>query len=135
MRLLINILFSAPLEQRGDISGFCVLISMRDYYVYLLECDDGTYYVGVTNDLTRRIMEHQEGFDQSCYTYDRRSVVLKQYLTFKYIHEAIEVEKKLKKWSRAKKLAYFQKDIATLHEKAACRNETSHKNRSSGAET
>ena len=71
---------------------------MREYYVYLLECGDGSYYVGVTNDLTRRIIEHQEGFDKSCYTYERRPLVVEHYLAFKYVHEAFEVAKKLKKW-------------------------------------
>lgn len=108
---------------------------MKVYYVYLLECSDGSCYVGVTNDLSMRITGHQQGFDKNCYTYKRRPVILKHYLVFDYIHDAIYVEKKLKKWSRTKKIAYFQKDWNTLHQKVACKNKTSHKNRSSGAET
>ncbi len=108
---------------------------MREYYVYLLECGDGTYYTGVTNDLSRRIVEHQQGLDIGCYTYTRRPITLKHYITFEYINDAISVEKKLKKWSRAKKVAYFKKDWETLHEKAICNNNTSHKLRSSGDET
>ena len=80
-------------------------------------------------------MSIRKGLIKVVIPYERHPVVVKHYLTFKYILKAIGVEKKLKKWSRAKKLAYFQKDLATLHEKAACRNKTSHKNRSSGAET
>ena len=108
---------------------------MRQFYVYLLECSDGSYYTGVTNDLSRRMIEHQEGFDESCYTYSKRPVNLKHYMTFEYINDAISVEKKLKKWSRAKKIAFFQKDWETLHEKAECKNSTSHKLKSSGDET
>lgn len=105
------------------------------YYVYLLECCDGSFYTGVTNDLTRRMIEHQQGADKECYTYSRRPVTLKHYLTFEYINDAIFVEKKLKKWSRAKKVAYFTKDWKTLHEKSKCMNATSHKLRSSEDET
>lgn len=106
---------------------------MREYYVYLLECSDGSCYTSVTNDISRRIIEHQQGFDISCCTYSRRPVSLKNYLIFKYINDAISVEKKLKKWSRAKKEAYFKKDLKTLHEKAECSNNTSHKLRSSAS--
>jgi putative endonuclease len=101
------------------------------YYVYLLECCDGSFYTGVTNDLSRRIIEHKQGLNIRCYTYNRRPVTLKHYLTFKYINDAISIEKKLKKWSRAKKVAYFNKDLKILHEKAKCRNTSSHKFRSS----
>jgi putative endonuclease len=76
---------------------------MRTYYVYLLECYDGLFYIGVTNDLDRRLMEHQKGFYPNCFTYERRPVTLKHYVTFDYIDEAIYYEKKLKKYSRAKK--------------------------------
>ena len=108
---------------------------MRLYYVYLLECCDGSFYTGVTNDLTRRMLEHQHGSDKGCYTYSRRPVTLKHYLTFEYINDAISIDKKLKKWSRAKKAAYFKKDWKTLHEEAKCINVTSHNLRSSVDET
>ena len=108
---------------------------MRQFYVYLLECSDGSYYTGVTNDLLRRVTEHQEGFNKSCYTYTKRPVILKHCMPFEYINDAISVEKKLIKWLRAKKTAFFQKDWKTLHEKAICKNNTSHKLRSSGDET
>lgn len=34
---------------------------MGDWFVYILECMDGTYYTGITRDLTRRVKEHREG--------------------------------------------------------------------------
>ena len=70
--------------------------------------------------------EHQEGHNPGCYTYSRRPVKIKYYLNFDNINDAIRIEKKLKKWSRAKKEAFFQKDWKTLHEKAKCKNATSH---------
>jgi putative endonuclease len=100
-----------------------------DYYVYLLECSDGLLYIGVTNDLSRRMREHQEGFNSGCFTYSRRPVSLKYYLVFDDINEAIFIEKKLKKWSRAKKEAFFQRDWEALHKHAKCKNSTSHVNK------
>lgn len=102
------------------------------YYVYLLECSDGLYYVGLTNDLSRRICEHQEGINPKCYTYTRRPVILKYYLIYDYIKDAINIEKKIKRWSRAKKEAFFKKDWKTMHEKAKCKNSSSHENHDAG---
>ena len=98
---------------------------MKLYYVYLLECCDGSFYTGVTNDISQRMIEHQQGTDKEFYTFNRRPVILKHYLIFNYINDAIFIEKKLKK------LAYFNKDWKTLHEKAKCRNTSSHLLRSS----
>ncbi|HCQ17085.1 MAG TPA: hypothetical protein DIU20_12525, partial [Cryomorphaceae bacterium] len=36
---------------------------MSPYYVYILQCKDGTYYTGMTNDLEKRLAQHQEGYD------------------------------------------------------------------------
>ncbi len=113
---------------------------MKVYYVYLLECCDGIYYVGLTNDLSQRIVEHQEGLDPKCFTYSRRPIQLKGYSTFEYINDAIYFEKKIKRWSRVKKEAFFKKDWKTIHEEAKCKNFSSHsnyieENRSSGDET
>ncbi len=95
----------------------------------MLECSDGSYYVGVTNDLWRRITEHQQGLDPNCYTHGKRPLSLKNYLEFDYIIDAINTEKKLKKWSRAKKEAYFKRDWQSLREKARCKNPSSHTNK------
>ena len=37
------------------------------YYVYILLCSDGAYYIGLTNDLIQRFEEHQAGIHSSCY--------------------------------------------------------------------
>src|SRR5210317_504756 len=100
---------------------------MRSYYLYLLECSDMSYYIGVTNDIDRRMIEHQRGILQNCYTYKRRPVALKYYLTFNYIGEAIYYENKIKRWSRVKKEAFFEKRWKNLQQHATCKNETSHK--------
>ncbi len=83
-----------------------------EFFVYILECRDNSYYVGFTNDLTRRMAEHTSGLNTNCYTFKRRPVKLKNFITFNNPNDAIYWEKKLKKWSRAKKEAFMKKDSA-----------------------
>ena len=80
------------------------------YFVYIVECSDGLYYTGVTNNLDRRIWEHNEGIDPKSFTYNRRPVILKYYEYFSDINQAISWEKQLKGWSRKKKEALFDRD-------------------------
>lgn len=75
------------------------------YYVYILRCSDNTYYTGVTNDVVRRLSEHQEGKDSNSYTFKRKPVQLVFYTEFSNIEVAIEKEKQIKKWSKNKKEA------------------------------
>ena len=110
-------------------------MNVRTYYLYLLECNDESYYIGVTNNIDRRMIEHQQGTYPDCYTYTRRPLALKYFLTFNDINEAIYFEHKIKRWSRAKKESFFEKRWKDLQHHASCKNETSHKLRSSGDET
>lgn len=48
-----------------------------EWHVYILECADGTLYTGVTNDLTRRVKEHNESVLGAKYTKARRPVTLR----------------------------------------------------------
>jgi putative endonuclease len=64
----------------------------------------------VTNDLERRLWEHQEGYTKNCYTYTRRPVELKYSEHYHDINNAIAREKQLKGWSRKKKEALFKED-------------------------
>ncbi|WP_461789631.1 GIY-YIG nuclease family protein [Pedobacter sp.] len=81
--------------------------SNHNYFVYILECADNSYYVGVTNDLETRIEQHNSGYNVKAYTFTRRPVVLKYYQRFTLIEQAIEFEKQIKGWSRKKKQALF----------------------------
>lgn len=83
---------------------------MKTYYVYMVFCTDGTYYVGMTNDLERRIGEHNYGIDPDCYTFSRRPVVLKYSQDFASVWDAIDAEKKIKRWSHPKKSALARGD-------------------------
>ncbi len=78
---------------------------MKEYFVYILRCSDGSYYTGVTNNYQLRVAQHQEGHDTSCYTYKRRPVELVYLAEFQEVAEAIHWEKVLKGWSRKKKEA------------------------------
>jgi putative endonuclease len=84
------------------------------YFVYMLLCDDGTYYTGVTHDTERRAAEHNEGLNPRCYTYTRRPVRLVFSSQFKEIDDAIRFEKQLKGWSRKKKAALIRGDWGAI---------------------
>jgi putative endonuclease len=82
----------------------------HQYFVYVVECSDKSYYTGITNDLERRLLEHNNGFDVRCYTFKRRPVELKYYVQFTDVHQAIAFEKQWKGWGRKKKEALFRED-------------------------
>jgi len=83
-------------------------------YVYIVECSDKKYYTGVTNDIERRLLEHNEGIDKKSFTYTRRPVKLVYCEKFIDPNQAIEFEKQVKGWSRAKKQALIKRDWETL---------------------
>ncbi len=85
-----------------------------NYTVYIVECHDGAYYTGVTNDLERRLWEHNTGYNKTCFTYKRRPVELKYFENCADIKQAILWEKQLKGWSRKKKQALFKEDYEEL---------------------
>jgi putative endonuclease len=84
------------------------------FYVYILECADGSYYTGITNDLNKRVNEHQLGKHPGSYTYDRRPIELVFYTSFTEPESAIAFEKQLKGWSRAKKKALIDENYHLL---------------------
>ena len=84
------------------------------YVVYIIQCRDGSYYVGVTNNLDRRLWEHSTGFNKTCFTYKRRPVELKYYEVTADIKQAILREKQLKGWSRKKKEALIRESWEEL---------------------
>ncbi len=79
-----------------------------DYYVYILKCVDDSFYVGVTNNLEGRVIEHNESEERNSYTFSRRPLKLVFYEIFKSPLEAIEREKQIKGWSRVKKIALIE---------------------------
>ena len=87
---------------------------MKQSYVYILKCSDSTYYTGVTSNLSQRLFQHESGFYPDCYTFKRRPVLLEFYCEFTDINIAIEKEKQIKKWSKAKKEALISGDFDSL---------------------
>lgn len=87
---------------------------MREYYVYMLRCYDGSYYVGVTNNIELRLGQHQEGRDPKCYTFRRRPVELVYNAQFQDVRDAIAWEKHIKRWSRKKKEALIRGEYEKL---------------------
>lgn len=79
------------------------------FCAYLLRCNDGTYYAGHTDDLDRRMAQHQSGA-LGGYTAKRLPVVLVWSDWFQTRDDAFAVERKLKGWSRAKKEALIAGD-------------------------
>ena len=73
-------------------------------WVYILECADGSYYVGSTTDLERRVSEHQLG-EGAAYTKRRRPVRLVWAVDFNRVDEAFLFEKRVQGWSRRKREA------------------------------
>ncbi|WP_037316543.1 GIY-YIG nuclease family protein [Salegentibacter sp. Hel_I_6] len=83
---------------------------MKKFYVYIVECSDGSFYTGVTSSLQKRIDEHNAGLHPKAYTYSRRPVSLKWVQEFNDSFSAFLVEKQIKGWSRRKKLALIEQD-------------------------
>jgi putative endonuclease len=83
-------------------------------WLYVLRCADGSYYVGTTrSSLEIRVAQHNSGTFRG-YTASRRPVELVWSDWFDRITDAIENERKLKKWSRAKKEALMCGDLESL---------------------
>ncbi len=85
-------------------------------FVYILECADGSFYTGVSNDVERRVVEHNEGNNRTAYTYKRRPVKLVYQESFTDPNYAIAVEKQIKGWSRNKKIALINREWEKLPE-------------------
>ena len=86
---------------------------MKDYFVYILKCSDDSYYTGVTNNLEKRINEHQSGIIKG-YTSKKLPVKLVFSERFNDITQAIKFEKQIKGWSRKKKEALINNQPAKL---------------------
>ncbi len=79
------------------------------FYTYILECADGSYYTGWTDDIEKRLRAHNAG-SGSKYTRTRLPVVLRHSETFDTKSEAMRRECAVKKLSRSGKAALMQRD-------------------------
>ncbi len=74
------------------------------HFVYILECADKSLYVGCTNNLEKRLKQHNDSKRGAHYTKIRRPVILKYLETFSTLKEARQRESEIKRWRREKKL-------------------------------
>jgi len=71
-------------------------------YMYILKCNDGTYYTGSTVNLKKRLNEHQSGVGAN-YTKKRLPVDLVYYEEYPRIDQAFNREKQIQNWSQKRK--------------------------------
>ena len=84
----------------------CEATKGRSWFTYILECSDGSYYVGITNDRARRLAMHNSGA-ASRYTRTRRPVRYRYVESRESRSAALLREIELKRWRRGKKAALF----------------------------
>lgn len=97
---------------------------MKTYFVYILKCSDGLTYTGITNNISRRFEEHQQGLNKNCFTFKRRPLEIIFQQEFNDTEQAIYFEKKIKNWSAKKKFALANGDFDMLQILSECRNAT-----------
>ena len=95
---------------------------MKPFHVYLLRCHDGSYYAGHTDDLIVRMRQHAEG--RTGYTALRKPLELVWHGEFESRYEALAFERKIKKWSRAKKEALIRGDWNAIQQLARAKTGT-----------
>lgn len=94
-------------------------------WLYILECANGRYYIGSTNNLERRILQHEQGKGAN---FTKKNLPVKLVYSEYYlrVQDAYSREKKIQKWTRKKKKALVEQDIDLLKEYARCQNESRH---------
>ncbi len=102
-------------------------------WTYILECADGSFYVGSTIDLERRISQHNLG-EGASYTKPRRRrpVRLAWAADFARVDDAFFYEKRIRKWSRAKRIALIEGRYDDLPALARGRNRETARRASGG---
>jgi len=85
------------------------------FFVYVLECSNGTFYTGNTSNLELRISQHCSGYDPKSYTNKMRPVKLVWAQEFPTRVDALSTEQQIKGWSHAKKRALIEDDFEKIH--------------------
>jgi putative endonuclease len=89
---------------------------MPGAFIYIVKCADGSYYTGLTkqDEPRARVGDHNSGVYEDAYTATRRPVILVYAEHYESIIAAIEAERRIKGWSRAKKEAMMAQDWESL---------------------
>lgn len=88
---------------------------MKTGMVYILLCNDGSFYTGCTSNLEQRLFQHQEGHFPG-YTHSRRPLKLVWNSEKMTIGDAVRLERQLKGWRREKKIALISGNTEILQE-------------------
>ncbi len=80
----------------------------RDYYVYILASRSRELYIGVTNDISRRVAEHRAGIHSDDHAYRHEIVRLVFVERTTDVRDAIKREKQLKSWRRMRKIELIE---------------------------
>jgi putative endonuclease len=78
------------------------------YHVYLLQCEDGSIYTGITNDLKRRLEQHKKG-KGGAYTASHKAKEMIHTEIFGTKGEALKREAEIKRWPRKEKIALAER--------------------------
>jgi putative endonuclease len=88
------------------------------FYVYILASDSRELYIGITNNLGRRLVEHREGSDPYRYVFRHATARLVHVEMAGAAYDAIRREKQLKSWTRRRKLALIEETNPTWEDLA-----------------
>ncbi len=103
---------SNALSERSESKGF-FMGTNGVYYIYILKCSDGSYYIGSTDNLSQRLARHNAGRGPK-WTACRLPVKLAYHEVHNSETEAVRRERQIKKWTRAKKKALIIGDKESL---------------------
>jgi putative endonuclease len=92
-----------PLKVQQQLFGMS-----RNYYVYILASETRELYIGVTNNLERRLAEHRSGYSSKSYSLLHGTRRLVHFESTPNVLAAIQREKQLKRWNRQRKLALIE---------------------------
>ena len=104
---------SVTKDENVDFAEIKNIETGKQGYMYILQCADGSFYTGSTNNLKRRIEEHKSG-EGAKFTQEHFPVKLVYYETFDRVDLAFKREKQVQGWSRAKKFALIKGDKEQL---------------------
>ncbi len=82
----------------------------NNWFVYLLECNNESYYTGVTKNVNKRVLQHNKG-TASKYTRSHLPVKLIGFFKVENYSEALRVERRIKELKHEQKLAFFKRHL------------------------
>ena len=97
-------------------------------YMYILKCNDDSFYTGSTIDLERRLTQHQNG-EGANHTAKRLPIELIYWEEFIRIDWAFYREKQIQGWSRKKKIALIENQLDDLNLLSECQNSSHSENK------